>query len=199
MKEKRRHKRHARRFKVRYGQKGFEHTAFTGDISASGMFIIGPAPKLDSRIHIEVVVDPTRSLFMEGVVQRLAVAPPELRQVTRSGFGVRILSQGELFGEIMPVSKAALSVRYARMEELQRAFDEEIKRGGVFVQAPTAPAVNSVVALDIESPFLGETVNVQVRVVHVVAQPSGGFGVAVVFTDPPLVLGEMTRLLGKPP
>jgi hypothetical protein len=103
--EKRRARRHARRLKVRYGEegKGFHHIGLTSDVSATGMFVLAnSSPKPGTRVHLEVTLPGEVQLFVEAVVARQVLVPPELRQVVKSGFGVRFLTGTELMAELVP-------------------------------------------------------------------------------------------------
>ena len=66
-------------------------------MSTTGLFIISASlPKLDTRLHIQLFVEPERCLFFEGEVRRHKLVPAELRTIERGGFGVRLLSPREV-------------------------------------------------------------------------------------------------------
>lgn len=100
--ERRKHKRYNKRLKVTYGERDFSLSGFTGNVSSSGLFIIGaPNVKPGVRLHVRLEAD-HRSLFQEVIVARVAVVPPELRSVVKGGFGARMLSGRELLVEMIP-------------------------------------------------------------------------------------------------
>lgn len=195
--EKRKQKRYPKRFRVRYGEKGWPYTGFVSDISASGMFIVGAnAPKIGTRLHLEVALESDRLVYFEGVVQRLAVVPPELRQVVKSGFGVRLLTGAELLLEMLPSLKEnRLKLRYETLEVFTTAFDKELHRGGLFVRTSRLFPQNTVVGIELDLTFAGRSLELQARVVHVIPEPGGTFGTSLVFVDPPEAVVELKKLI----
>jgi hypothetical protein len=106
MGEKRRSKRHGRRLKVRFGEAGttgFPYQGLTNDVSSTGLFVVSSqTPRPGTRVHLEVMMQGERPLFVEGVVARLVIVPPELRQIMKAGFGIRYLLGNEVMGELVP-------------------------------------------------------------------------------------------------
>lgn len=104
---KKRPKRYPRRLTLRYGEKELDRTGFSNDISVTGIFIVAQTlpPPIGSRIHLQLMMDGGKSIFLEGVVRRHKIPPAELRGLERTGFAVRFLTPEELFPEIVPASE----------------------------------------------------------------------------------------------
>lgn len=199
MQERRKYKRVARRFKVRFGEvgAGFDRAGFTSDVSAGGLFLAGPNPKLGARIHMEITADANRVLYQEAVVQRLAVLPPELRATASSGFGVRFVSGTQLLAELIPSlrEQAKLQFTYTSREQFKTAFENDFKRGGLFAKLDTELKVDSTVAVEIELAWARRSMEFNVRVVHVAADATGQFGTSLVFADPPEAAKRLQAVL----
>jgi hypothetical protein len=197
--EKRHSKRHARRLRLKYGEKGtgFPHTALTHDLSATGMFVVASdSPKPGTRVHFEVTLPSEQPLFLEGVVARQVIVPAELRQVMKSGFGVRFLVGTELMAELVPTTVALLKddpfcLTFADEPAWRAAVEKEFKRGGAFVWSAKSVAQNSLVNLTFDLRFLHKHLALEARVVHTNAEPDGRIGVALMFVDP---VGAKTAL-----
>src|SRR4051812_35006063 len=102
MGEKRQHRRSRRRLSVKYGEKDFSLSGFTGDISRGGLFIVAARlMALDTRLHLQLFLDPSRFLVLEAEVRRHKIIPSELRTIERQGFGVRFLHPGEVVKEAL--------------------------------------------------------------------------------------------------
>jgi hypothetical protein len=100
--EKRRGRRVGRRLIVRFGEREFENTGFSQDVSVSGMFIISTfLPNIGARVHIQVEVARGRYVHFEGVVTRQKRVPLALQRSGKGGFGVRLLSTTELVAEVV--------------------------------------------------------------------------------------------------
>lgn len=196
--ERRRHKRHRKRIKVRYGTKAFEHTAFSTDVSLSGMFISSlPAPALDTRLHLELVDSKGQISYLEGIVQRVVNINPGLRQVAHGGFGVRFLTPEELLRDFLPLESLQLAVRYSTQEELINALPD-LRRGGLFLQAVNPPPVNTVLSVTVEALWKKASLDLLCRVVHV-TEGSGSRGVSLVFSDPAQAIARILKLAELPP
>ena len=205
MGEKRRSKRHARRLKVRFGESGtagFPHTGLTNDVSATGLFVVTNTNlKPGTRVHVEVTMPGEVPLYIEGVVARQVIVPPELRQVVRAGFGVRYLLGTELMAELVPALSAPRRddpfwLIYDDPEVWRVAWDKELKRGGCFVWSSKPVASNTIVKLTIELRFLGRTLAFEARVVHAMPGPDGRHGVALMFVDPTGAAAALSATLG---
>ncbi len=196
--EKRRHRRYTRRFKVRFGEKTFTQTGFTSDVSATGLFVVTNATMhLNTRVHVEVNIDAERQLFFEGIVARLAIVSPELRQIMKGGFGMRFLTGAELMAEMVPhlKDKTRCVLTYATQAAFAESYEKELKRGGGFVWAEKSHPVNSIINLEIDAPFIGRLLAFEARVVHVMPGPNNTFGTALMFIDPASALQSLQSLL----
>lgn len=81
------------------------HSAFTTNISKSGLFLgSGTAMNPGERIRIEVV-DRDGGFFAEGRVARVHRVALALRHVDQPGFGVRFLRPEELIEELLPLAR----------------------------------------------------------------------------------------------
>ncbi len=203
--EKRRSKRHARRLKVKFGEKGtstFPHSGLTNDVSASGLFVVtSQKPKLGSRLHLEVTLPGELPLFLEGVVMRQVLVPPELRQVVKSGFGIRYLLSSELMAELVPamtspVKEDPFLLTFAEEDAWRDAVDKEFKRGGLFVWARKTVAQNMIVTVTFDLIFLRRQLAFEARVVHTNAGADGRTGVSLMFVDVPGAIASLTSTLG---
>jgi hypothetical protein len=185
-KEKRKHKRLSRRLKSRYGENELDHSAITGDVSASGAFIQSAhLPKLGTRLHMEFTSRDGFRAFVETVVARHVVVPVELRSIVKSGFGVRFVTFPELLPELLPELKSSSTVvvSYDTPLAFRAAWDAELHRGGVFLWSQTSPALNSLLTLQLELPYCSKRLTFDVRVVNIVTGPTGQQGTTLIFVD----------------
>jgi hypothetical protein len=203
--EKRRSKRHARRLKVKFGEKGtatFPHSGLTNDVSATGLFVVtGQKPKPGTRLHLEVTLPGELPLFIEGVVTRQVLVPPELRQVVKSGFGIRYLSGTELMAEIVPAMSAPhkedpFLLTFADEASWQAAVEKDFRRGGLFVWTRKTVAQNMIVTVTFDLLFLQRQLAFEARVVHTNTGPDGRIGVAMIFVDAPAAIAALTSTIG---
>lgn len=105
--ERRIHRRFARRIELRYWRQGEAsgHTAFTTNISKSGLFLNSAvALQPGERLRLEVV-DRDHGFFAEGRVARVHRVALALRQVEQQGVGVRFLLPEELIDGLVPVAR----------------------------------------------------------------------------------------------
>jgi len=204
--EKRRARRHGRRLKVRYGEKGkgFSGTGLTNDVSATGLFVLSSSsPRPGTRVHLEVTLPGDVLMFIEGVVARQVVVPPELRQVVKAGFGVRFLLGTELMAELVPQLRDApkkddpFTLVFEDATAWRTAWDKEFSRGGVFVWSPKALTPNSTVMLTFDLRFAGRELAFEARVVHVMPGADGRFGVALMFTDVAGATAALSATIGR--
>jgi hypothetical protein len=196
--DRRKHRRYAKRLKIRFGEKGFNHAGLTSDISASGLFVITVNMiKPSTRLHLEVTTPEDTLFYIEGVVVRLAVVPPELRQAMKGGFGLRFLSGTEMMAELVPHLKdrAQLSLCYDNVEALKKAWEAELKRGGALARSDKSYAMDSIVTVEIDLPFAGRRLGFEARVVHVAPEQENRFGVAFMFVDVPNVTKALEDLV----
>jgi hypothetical protein len=98
----RKHERHARRIKVRYGVDELDHRGLITDISVGGVFIKCRRPlDLRTRIHMRIM-DPGGEFYAEGIVVRQRLVDSRYRIVEDQGMGVRFLQPAELVREVIP-------------------------------------------------------------------------------------------------
>lgn len=204
--EKRQARRHGRRLKVRYGEKGkgFSSTGLTNDVSATGLFVLAnSSPKPGTRVHLEVTLPGEVQVYIEGVVARQVVVPPELRQVVKSGFGVRYLLGTEVMAELVPPLRDPakkddpFTFAFDDAASWKQAWDKEYSRGGVFVWSPKPLPLNSTLILTFELKHLNRTLAFEARVVHVMPGADGRFGVALMFTDVAGATAALSATLGR--
>jgi len=198
--EKRRTRRVPKRFNVRFGEAELSHSGFTKDLSPDGAFIVsGLLPPLGTRLHVQLLTGPARSVFYEGVVRRHRQVPHQLRSLEHAGFGVSFLSPSELFLELVPAAERAnpLEVRYASAASLAAAWQQELRLGGLFVrtelQLPRDAQVTVLVHLD----WLGQRYEFVGKVMQVVSVP-GAKGLAISFREPAAVRAAVAAHVGMP-
>lgn len=205
MGEKRSSKRHARRLRVRFGEAGaagFPHSGFTNDVSATGLFVLtGSTPKPGTRLHLEVTMQNDRVLFMEGVVARQVVVPPELRQVVKAGFGVRYLLGTELMAEMVPALTATqrndpFTLTFNDEEAWRATVDKELRRGGVFIWSANSAATNTILTVTFDLRFMDRKLAFEARVVHVVTAPDNKHGITLMFVDAAGAAAALNSTLG---
>lgn len=197
MKEKRRHKRFQKRFRIRYGEHDFTQSAFTSDVSQSGMFIQGAPLPLDARCHIELHHDNKGKMHFEAQVMRRVEVPPSLRAVKKAGFGVRFLTPAELVADLLgkPDDPAPqLAISYPTPESFAAAVESEFKRGGVFFWTNSRVAPDSSQRIQIEAGWLARRCQLDVRVKAVVPGEGGRTGVTALFDDPRSALEALLSL-----
>jgi Tfp pilus assembly protein PilZ len=184
MGDKRRHRRYSKRLKVEWGEQDFSNTAFTNNISKSGAFVIsGKLPKIGQNVHIKITGEAGRWFACEGVVKWAKEVPPALRQIQRSGYGVRFMLPDELVESLIPHirSEKRFEVLYQTAEDLQRAFNQELKHGGVFVPTKTPVALHEEVTVDIVLEFARHTIEAAGRVMQIMGGEAAGS--AISFTE----------------
>lgn len=208
---KKRPKRYPRRLTLRYGEKELDRTGFSNDISISGIFIVAQnvPPPVGTRVHLQLMMDGGKSIFMEGVVRRHKIPPAELRGLERTGFAVRFLTPEELFPEIVPASERTqqftnpsldpaplpapapapappqgrrVDIPFATKEDLQKAYSQELHLGGLFVRTTRQFDASESVVLVLKIEFAGQEHEFSGRVLAI----TGG-GVAFGFDDKGLV------------
>ncbi|MBX7100736.1 MAG: hypothetical protein K1X89_23690 [Myxococcaceae bacterium] len=198
--EKRRHRRYAKRFRVRYGETQLDKTGFSGDVSATGLFVMtNHQPKLGTRMHVEVGVEGDKVLYLEAVVARLAIVAPELRGVMKGGFGMRYLTGAELMAEMVPHlkdNKARLVLSYGTKEAFLAAYENELKRGGAFVFSLQEQKQDTILTLEVDCSFMGKVLAFEARVVHVAQAPDGRWGLGLMFLDPAAAMASLGAMAG---
>lgn len=203
--EKRRSKRHGRRLKVKFGEKGtsvFPHSGFTNDVSATGLFVVtGQRPAPGTRLHLEVTLPGELPLFIEGVVTRQVLVPPELRSVVKAGFGVRFLVGTELMAELVPAmtntaKEDPFLLTFPDEEGWRAAVEKDFRRGGLFVWTGKKVAENMIVSVTFDLLFLRRQLAFEARVVHTNTGSDGRTGVALMFVDAPAAIASLTSTVG---
>jgi len=88
--------------------------------------------------------------------------------------GLRVIAWPEAVGLAATVdAQAELSVDLRDAERLRRVLDEELRRGGLFVESSGTAELGSEAAVTLILPKPYESVQVLTRVVHVNADPAG--------------------------
>jgi len=123
------------------------------------------------------------------VVARQVIVPPELRQVVRTGFGVRYLLGNELMAELVPSLHAVrkedpFCLVFTEFTAWSDAVEKQFKRGGAFVWSPRPVLQNTILTVTFDLRFLEMQLAFEARVVHVMPGPDGRHGVALMFVDP---------------
>lgn len=188
-----------RRLTVRFGDRDLTKAGFTHDVSAGGLFVItdGHVPS-SGRLHIQLFLNKDEFVLLEGVAVREKQVPPELRQVARGGFGVRLLSPTEILIKLVPDEGAPgpdhFVIEYQTASELRRAHDAELRHGGVFVPTMTVLPRDATATVQFRLPFVARAVDCVARVIHISEGGGGGMrGLGLAFEDKAKVLGELTQ------
>lgn len=206
MKDKRKHRRSRRRLRVNFGVQDFSRAGFTADISEGGIFIVSSTLEpLDTRLHIQLFLEPSVVAYFEGVVTWHHATPPALQAAARRGFGVRFLPPAEVLAKYVAQSPAQpadvrasgpLVVRYESRAALQQAYTGELRMGGVFVPGTYALTRDEKVTVTLDLLFAARSFDFEATVLHVNAPAEHGIrGVAVAFRDPARVAAVIGPLL----
>lgn len=199
MAEKRRHKRFVRRLAVRFGENDLSRTAFVGDISLGGLFVVShQLPPVGVRVHLQVVQDSGRSVYFEAVVRRQKIIPVELRQLERSGFGAEFLRPEELVPELVPqvTQGNRFELVFESPSKLKSAFSEEIRVGGVFLRTERLLQRDSEVVVEVRLAFARQKFDFEGKVVHVSSGGGGSpKGIAISFFNPKKVVDTLSPFL----
>jgi hypothetical protein len=196
--EKRRQKRVPKRFNVRFGEGELAHSGFTRDLSAIGAFIAtSHMPPLGCRVHIQMLVGTSRSVFFEGVVSRQHLVPPQMRQIDQMGFGVAFRSPTEVFEEIVPSTTNGnrFEVRFQDAQRLQEIWKQELRLGALFVRTDRHLVRDAEVHVALHLEFAKRDFEFIARVVQQVGVgPSAG--IAVSFVEPAVVRNALGPFIG---
>ncbi len=192
--EKRRPKRYPKRLTVRFGEgEKLDRMGFTTDISISGLFVVAPvmAPPIDSRIHLQIMLDGGKFVYLEGIVRRHRTPPRELAAMEHKGFGVRFVTPDELLGELVPKAAPAerevvpdtsqvnvaqlppepregeYEVPFATAADLKASWERELKLGGIFVKSNWPVTPQSEVLLVFVLAFANKRVDVRSKVLAI--------------------------------
>jgi PilZ domain-containing protein len=189
MAEKRQQRRIKRRLMVRYGERELTQSGFTGDVSTTGLFIISSSlPQLDTRLHIQLFVEPERSLFFEGEVRRHKLVPAELRTIERGGFGVRLLSPREVLASALDQELRVphFELNYPTRVAFQQAYEREFRMGAAFISTSKQLPRDTHVVLSLVLEFSGQVLELETQVAQVFPPqegPGAVVGLALLFTD----------------
>src|SRR3954452_21315216 len=124
MSDKRKARRWSRRLTVRYGRNELAFPETTSDLSVGALYLVthNEPPPLDTRLHLQLMLEGGRSLHFEGVVRRHQLGEPDESEV--GGFGVRFMLPAELLPEMVPSPRdqGRHAVVYETENELREAF-----------------------------------------------------------------------------
>jgi Tfp pilus assembly protein PilZ len=182
---------------VRFGEHDLERAGITYDISSTGAFIVASQlPPLDARVHVQVVLGSgQRCLYLEGVVRRHRVVPQNLRQIERSGFGVRFLTPSELISEVVPqlAGSNRFEIVFEDKQRFVQAWEQQLRHGGIFLITDKKLERDAEVVIEIRLGYAARSWAFDARVVQVME--AGTRGLAVVFDDRPEVEKALRPLL----
>ena len=131
-----------------------------------------------------------------------ARVPPEAAAAGTAGGGAAGTAVAE---SPPPASRPAaappevFTVRYATREQFQRAFDRDIRKGGLFLSTGAPAALDREVLVEIFPPHGGDPVRLAARVVQRFEPGSRAAGMGVAFLDPAAALARLAPLAGDPP
>jgi len=88
---KREYKRHTKRFRARYREsEGGWRTAFTKDVSVSGLFIITTRLPKAKQVEVEIEIGKGNTVTLTAVPRHGSRVPSHMARLVKGGFGVRI-------------------------------------------------------------------------------------------------------------
>lgn len=149
--ERRIHRRFPRRIELRYWRPGEVqgHTAYTTNISKSGLFLSSSTPLMSGeRLRLEII-DRESGFFAEGRVTRVHRVPLALRHVDQQGVGVRFLLPEELVENLVPLARqSGPATQGGRDVDLSPVFPEEPGAAGDGGEAGPEPEADP--TMDIE-------------------------------------------------
>lgn len=197
--DRRRYTRHKRYFPVRFGDGQSEHEGQTRDVSEGGLFVATPEVlAAGARVWLEVVVEPQRPLFFEGVVVRQLGALPLRRR--EAGLAVRFVSPAEALRRYMPPPKdvevTRVPIAFATRAALERASTRGLWGGHAFVWLPQERQVGDRLALVLEVGFAARSLEVGATVTQVV-DDGARFGLALDLDDAHRVTSLIAESLGS--
>ncbi|MDC0707695.1 PilZ domain-containing protein [Stigmatella sp. ncwal1] len=202
MVEKRRYRRFKQQYTVRFGTEDLSESGFTGDISKGGAFIVSNhLVPLDTRIHVQVHLDPKNFVMFEAVVQRHRLVPPELRDEEPDGFGVRFLYPGEVVADLVHTGSPTFELHFSSPEQLQCFQDRELRPDKLFIATDKVLRIQEKVLLSLCLDFARTTVEHEATVVHIALAHGEGThpGVTVTFADPDELEARIQPYLVRPP
>lgn len=195
--DRRRYTRVKRYFPVRFGDGEADHEGQTRDVSEGGLFVATPdVLSAGARLWLELVVEPQRPLFFEGVVVRQLEGLPARRR--EAGIAVRFVSPAEALGRYMPHPPAdatRLPLSFATREALEQASTRGLWGGHAFVWSPQERRVGERLSLLLEVAFAARSLEVNATVTQVVAD-GARFGLALALDDAHRVTSLIAESLG---
>ena len=199
--DRRRYTRHKRYFPVRFGDGESEHEGQTRDVSEGGLFLATPEVlPAGARLWLEVVIEPQRPLFFEGVVVRQLNALPQRRR--EAGMAVRFVSPAEALGRYMPPPRPGELTRvplsFPTRDALERASTRGLWSGQAFVWMPQEKRVGERLALVLDVGFAARSLEVGATVTQVV-DDGGRFGLSLSLDDAHRVTSLIAESLGGAP
>ncbi|WP_225411209.1 PilZ domain-containing protein [Stigmatella hybrida] len=201
MVEKRRYRRFKQQYTVRFGTEDLSESGFTGDISKGGAFIVtNHLVPLDTRIHVQVHLDPKNFVMFEAVVQRHRLVPPELRDEEQDGFGVRFLYPGEVVADLVHTGNPTFELHFSSPEQLQCFHDRELAQGRLFIATDKVMRIQERVLLSLCLDFARATLEHEATVVHITLAHGEGThpGVTVTLADPDELKARIRPVLSQP-
>jgi hypothetical protein len=158
-----------------------------------------------ARLHFEVSLPDQRPLYVEGVVARQVLVPPELRTVVRTGMGVRFLAGPELFGEIVPAMKAVavkppedpFFITFKTEAEWKAAWERDFRLGSAQVITEERVPPNTIVTLTLNLPFAKKQVICEARVLRQELWFDGRTNHALTFMEPQETVATLQATLPK--
>lgn len=183
--DRRRFTRHKRYFPLRFGDGVAEFDAQTRDVSTGGLFVatrdVQPA---GARLWLELVVEPQRALFFEGIVVRQLEGLPARRR--EAGFAVRFLTAAETLKhylpETPPADAAPISLSFPTAESLRQASDRGLLGGAAFTWSSRELPPGTRVTVTLDAPFASSAVSLDATVVQAV-EDARRFGLALAFDE----------------
>ncbi len=140
--ERRIHRRFPRRIELRYWRSGEVqgHTAYSTNISKSGLFLSSSSPLASGeRVRLEVI-DRECGFVAEGRVTRIHRVPLALRHVDQQGVGVRFLLPEELVEDLVPLARqSGPATQGGREVGFDSPVSVEWNAAGASTEAATQP------------------------------------------------------------
>jgi hypothetical protein len=157
------------RLKVEFGIDELEHSGFTADVSAGGIFLVASRLfKAGTCLHLHIR-SRDQHLYFEGKVVRVKRVPETLRRLQQQGMGIKFLKPDELVPVLVPRAKAiskpsverggrrALGVDCASPQDLVKLINEQLRQSICAVSCPgPPPSAGAVVEFEIRLGFLPE-------------------------------------------
>jgi len=184
--ERRRAPRRRRRLKMRYWNQDLDGLGYTVDMSQTGLLIeTHKKVPVGTRLHLEIFL-PEGSFFCECVISRILQSTSAVAPVLKSGMGVRFVNFGEVLRAMADFQSDAelknLVIDLRDPEKFKKTFEQDIKRGGLFIATDWPPKVQSEVTIHLKLPTPHEDFLVHGNVVQVLESPPGA-GIQLLNTE----------------